>query len=105
MRQKPGTKRSHGEKVVKDIRRATRKQYSAEEKIRIVLDGLKGEESIAGRGVVNGMFPLPNVERCNRRDADNPANPVVPWPAAEEGSVAAIELDHEEAHHEGCVHQ
>ena len=30
-----------------DIRRATRKQYSAEEKIRIVLDGLKGEDSIA----------------------------------------------------------
>ena len=47
MRQKPGTTRSHGEKVVKDIRRATRKQYSAEEKIRIVLDGLKGEDSIA----------------------------------------------------------
>ncbi|SFU20839.1 hypothetical protein [Sedimentitalea nanhaiensis] len=40
MRQKPGTRKSHGEKVVKDIRRATRKQYSAEEKIRIVLDGL-----------------------------------------------------------------
>jgi len=47
MRQKPGTKRIHGEKVVKDIRRATRKQYSSEEKIRIVLDGLKGEDSIA----------------------------------------------------------
>ena len=47
MREQPGTKRSHGEKVVKDIRRATRKQYSAEEKIRIVLDGLKGEDSIA----------------------------------------------------------
>ena len=47
MRQKPGTKQSPGEKVVKDIRRATRKQYSAEEKIRIVLDGLKGEDSIA----------------------------------------------------------
>ena len=47
MRQKPGTKQSHGEKVVKDIRRATRKQYSAEEKIRIVLDGLKGEDSVA----------------------------------------------------------
>jgi transposase len=47
MRHKPGTKQSHGEKVVKDIRRATRKQYSAEEKIRIVLDGLKGEDSIA----------------------------------------------------------
>src|SRR4029077_19500262 len=33
--------------IVKDIRRATRKQYSAEEKIRIVLDGLRGEHSIA----------------------------------------------------------
>ena len=32
---------------MKDIRRATRKQYSAEEKIRIVLDGLGGEHSIA----------------------------------------------------------
>lgn len=47
MRQKPGTRNSLGEKVVKDIRRATRKQNSAEEKIRIVLDGLKGEDSIA----------------------------------------------------------
>lgn len=47
MRQKSRSVGSYGEKVVKDIRRATRKQYSAEEKIRIVLDGLKGEESIA----------------------------------------------------------
>jgi|TARA_B100000446_G_scaffold178894_1_gene193278 transposase len=47
MRQKPGSKQSHGEKIIKDIRRVTRKQYSAEEKIRIVLDGLKGEDSIA----------------------------------------------------------
>merc|ERR1712173_148374 len=47
MRQKPGRRKSHGEKVVKDIRRATRKQYSAEEKIRIVLDGLRGDDSIA----------------------------------------------------------
>ena len=35
------------EQVVKDIRRATRRQFSAEEKIRIVLDGLRGEHSIA----------------------------------------------------------
>jgi transposase len=47
MRQKSGHRRSSSEKVVKDIRRATRKQYSAEEKIRIVLDGLRGEETIA----------------------------------------------------------
>ena len=33
--------------VVKDIRRATRKQYGAEEKIRIVLEGLRGDDSIA----------------------------------------------------------
>ena len=33
--------------LVKNIRRRTRKQYSAEEKIRIVLSGLRGEDSIA----------------------------------------------------------
>lgn len=41
------SKTGHGERVVKDIKRKTRKQYSAEEKIRIVLDGLRGEDSIA----------------------------------------------------------
>jgi transposase len=35
------------ERVVKDIRRATRRHFSAEDKIRIVLDGLRGEDSIA----------------------------------------------------------
>ena len=35
------------EKTVRDIRRATRKNYSAKEKIRIVLEGLRGEDSIA----------------------------------------------------------
>jgi transposase len=34
------------EQVVKDIRRATRRHFSAEDKIRIVLDGLRGEDSI-----------------------------------------------------------
>ena len=57
MRQKPGTKQSYGEKVVKDIRRATRKQYSAEEKIRIVLDGVKGGESIAALCRREGIAP------------------------------------------------
>ena len=47
MRQKSGIHKATSEKVVKDIRRATRKQYSAEEKIRIVLDGLRGEDSSA----------------------------------------------------------
>jgi len=40
-------RQSPSERLVRDIRRATRKQYSAEEKIRIVLDGLRGEVTIA----------------------------------------------------------
>lgn len=47
MRQKSGPRKASSEKVVKDIRRATRKRHSSEEKIRIVLDGLRGEASIA----------------------------------------------------------
>ena len=47
MRQKTGTPVTSSERSVRDIRRATRKQHSAEEKIRIVLDGLRGEYSIA----------------------------------------------------------
>ena len=35
------------EQTVRDIRRATRRQYSAEEKIRIVIEGLRGEDSVA----------------------------------------------------------
>ena len=41
------TKKRSAEKTVRDIRRATRRDYSAEEKIRIVLEGLRGEDSIA----------------------------------------------------------
>ncbi len=47
MRQKSGKLKESAEKVVKNIRRATRKRHSAEEKIRIVLEGLRGEDSIA----------------------------------------------------------
>jgi hypothetical protein len=43
MRRKSHATDLSSEEVVKDIRRATRKRYSAEEKIRIVLDGLRGE--------------------------------------------------------------
>ena len=35
------------ERVLKDMRRATRRHFSAEDKIRIVMDGLRGEHSIA----------------------------------------------------------
>ena len=41
------SKKAPAERVVRDIRRKTRREYSAEEKIRIVLDGLRGEETVA----------------------------------------------------------
>ncbi len=43
MRQKTGPQTSAAEKTIKDIRRATRKHHSSEDKIRIVLEGLRGE--------------------------------------------------------------
>jgi transposase len=46
-RQHPGPDKAPAEQVLKDIRRQTRRQYSAEEKIRIVLEGLRGEENIS----------------------------------------------------------
>ncbi len=48
------------ESVVRDIRRRTRKQHSAEEKIRVVLEGLRGEESIAAlcrrEGIAESLY-------------------------------------------------
>src|SRR5262249_62255234 len=60
MRQKSVTGSSSSERLVKTIRRATRKHYSAEEKIRIVLDGLRGKSSIAElcrrEGIAEGLY-------------------------------------------------
>jgi transposase len=47
MNKKSGTSKDAADKVVKTIRRKTRQNYSAEQKIRIVLAGLRGEGSIA----------------------------------------------------------
>ena len=47
MRSKRANSKAPAERVVKDIRRKTRRQFSAEEKIRIVLEGLRGDDSIA----------------------------------------------------------
>jgi hypothetical protein len=49
MMKKPVTAKAPAEQVVKDIRHATRKLHSSEEMIRIVLSGLRGEDSIAKR--------------------------------------------------------
>jgi transposase len=47
MRQKSVPEKEPATEVVKKVRRATRRRFSAEDKIRIVLEGLRGEDSIA----------------------------------------------------------
>ena len=60
MRQKSSTTSVTSETLVRNIRRATRKHHAAEEKIRIVLDGLRGETSIAElcrrEGIAESMY-------------------------------------------------
>lgn len=60
MRTKSLSAKEPAERVLKDIRRATRKHYSAEDKIRIVLEGLRGEDSIAElcrrEGIAQSMY-------------------------------------------------
>jgi transposase len=60
MGQKSGSGKGPAEQVIKEIRRATRRQFSAEDKIRIVLCGLRGEDSIAElcrrEGIVQNLY-------------------------------------------------
>src|SRR5690606_32481606 len=60
MKQKSGPDKAPAEQVLKDIRRQTRRQYSAEEKIHIVLEGLRGEASICelcrSEGIAASMY-------------------------------------------------
>jgi len=60
MRQRTMSVRDPGEKTVRDIRRKTRKQRSTEEKIRIVISGLRGEESVAAlcrrEGIAESLY-------------------------------------------------
>src|SRR3954465_7438800 len=60
MRQKPEPVKAPAERIVQDIRRATRRQFSAEEKIRVVREGLRGEASIAElcrrQGIASSMY-------------------------------------------------
>ena len=55
------------ERVVRDIRRKTRRRFSAEEKIRIVLEGLRGEESIAFPFITIGDYQTHRGE-CQRKN-------------------------------------
>ena len=60
MGQQSGPAKEPAEQVIKEVRRATRRQFSAEEKIGIVLSGLRGEDSIAElcrrEGIVQNLY-------------------------------------------------
>jgi transposase len=82
MRQKTNRHQDGAERTIKDIRRQTRKRYSAEEKIRIVLAGLRGEDSIAElcrqEGIAQGMYyswSKEFLEAGKKRLAGDTANP------------------------------
>ena len=77
MRQKSGTEKRPAEAVIKDFRRLTRKHYGAEDKIRIVLEGLRGEELIAAlcrrEGIAESLYTT------GRRNSSKRASSA--WPA------------------------
>jgi transposase len=80
MRQKSGPEKQSAEDAITDIRRATRRHFSGEEKIRIVLEGLRGEASIAElcrhEGIVSSMYygwSKEFLEAGKRRLAGDPA--------------------------------
>ncbi len=60
MRRKDGHQKDSAEKAVRDIRRATRRRFAAEEKIRIVLVGIRGDEFFAvlclKEGIILNLF-------------------------------------------------
>ena len=76
----PRAAKAPAEQVVRDIRRATRKHHSAEDKIRVVLEGLRGEESIAAlcrrEGIAESLYYAWSkefLEAGKRRLADDTA--------------------------------
>ena len=85
MRRKSHATDLSSEEVVKDIRRVTRKRYSAEEKIRIVLDGLRGEHSIAElcrrEGIAEGLYYSGRRSSWKPASGGSPATPPAPRPA------------------------
>ncbi len=56
----PAPQKALAQQVIRDLRRATRKQHAAEEEIRIVLEGLRGEDSIAAlcrrEGIAESLY-------------------------------------------------
>ena len=72
MRQKQDVTAASAEKAIRDIRRATRRHRSAEEKIRIVLSGLRGEEEVLSK--LGATTEPPNFEDGEKRLRFGPEN-------------------------------
>ena len=92
------------DKLVKGIRRKTRKQYSAEEKIRIVLAGLRGEESIAAlcrrEGISESLYYTWSKEfleagkqRLSGDTARQATSPEVKEPRSESATLKEVVAD------------
>jgi transposase len=90
---KKSAPKAPAERVVKDIRRATRRHFSAEDKIRIVLDGLRGEDSIAElcrkEGIAQSLYYTWSKEFMEAASAVWPATPPVLRPPARCRTCAA----------------
>src|SRR5260370_30646464 len=67
MTDRNGRQPDGAEKLVRDIRRATRCKFSAEEKIRIVLEGVRGEDSIAELCRKEGTDPASSADLTKRQ--------------------------------------
>ena len=84
MRQKSGPEKQPAEDAIRDIRRATRRHFSAEEKIRVVPEGLRGEESIAElcrrEGIASSMYYGWSKESWRPARGDSPATQPAPRP-------------------------
>ena len=73
------SKNDPAERTVRDIRRKTRKKYTAEEKMRVVVSGLRGEESIAAlcrrAGIAEGLYYSGSKAFWKRARSGSPATP------------------------------
>ena len=93
MRPKFSSAKKPAEQVVKDIRRATRRHFSAEDKIRIVLDGLRGDDSIAElcrkEGIAQSLYYVWSKEFMEPASAGWPVTLPVPSRPMRSGICAA----------------
>jgi len=101
----PAKKKTDPESVVREIKRKTRRKYSAEEKIRIVLEGLRGEETIAELCRREGINPnlyytwsKEFLEAGKARYSISPAGARRAWRRGRRGSPAAARSVPERGH-------